>query len=969
MFWKQTIENIKERISAKQDEVINLEKQVEALYQEAYALFSHGNLNAQKIPTYFEQLLGTNLQYLNQILSDQSFPSVLGWLDPSWADWKVDPNNIDDPSQTAGLIRIGQLVEQRPNNRGIQYSIPKFAPFIGDCKTIIILCNSKSRDLGLSLIQSLVVRTALLLPHQIRYTLCDPANNGGAFLMRRSLPEGLVRENSGELYRDLLEVSRDIRRVKETYLDPEAPSLHLLRKEIRTNERFEGIFVADFPKNYDRRDIEELYKIGNTGSDAGRYLFIHYNEDVPFPRDMSMEGFENSFHIDLRNLRSTYTNCQLKYEPDFAPPPNLQKELLEIVNKAKPPERKLDWDEVVNIPEHQWWKCNSDDIVSDPIGGVGSSNTLNIWFGKGSDGRQCAHGMLGAMTGSGKSTLYHGLILGLAVRYSPEELRFYLIDGKEGVELAPYRSLPHVEVVSLHSAPKLSRSILPELIEEKERRNTLFKRKNFSEFSDYRKLGDQEIKMPRILMIVDEYQELFEGDKDDIASTHLLTLAQQGRSAGIHMLLASQRFGAIGMRNQTAIFGNIHLRIGMKMSHSDIQALTEFGRKGKQLLMTCDLPGKIVVNDSSGDDNSNTVGKVAFLEKDRRDELIQALLVKSTQLEHHQYAKTVVFDGNAQPNLIENPQLQEILDHNNWMSPNEWQTFARKPIDQGGLDVADWFQAEHPKVIWLGQEFSVRRQAIMILRRRPSENAVLVGGDFNTARYGMLTSILVSLVVSGKPQNIQFAIFDRSIPGTQWHTALEQVCECVLNPSGFPITFTRGSRNVGKFLDNLLEEFDKRNGLDESEIIHYPSLFVLMTELDRVDELRRQGDGYYGTDSPLGEKLKRLYIEGSSRGIHLILSFSGVRPMSNIIDLKRGLPNFRHRIALQISEDDSFTFVRDRRASRLQVDGSVPIKALYKDMDSDKFIQFKPYSIEAEIDFTEQLYKMSHYLSKWKQDL
>ena len=67
--------------------------------------------------------------------------------------------------------------------------------------------------------------------------------------------------------------------------------------------------------------------------------------------------------------------------------------------------------------------------------------------------------------------------------------------------------------------------------------------------------------MPRILLIIDEYQELFFNDKEDTASRQLLILAQQGRSAGIHMLLASQRFGAEGMRNQTGILGNIHLRM------------------------------------------------------------------------------------------------------------------------------------------------------------------------------------------------------------------------------------------------------------------------------------------------------------------------------------------------------------------------------------------------------------------------
>ncbi|MFM7791743.1 MAG: DNA translocase FtsK, partial [Microcystis panniformis] len=161
------------------------------------------------------------------------------------------------------------------------------------------------------------------LPYQIRYTFCDPVNNGGAFLMRRSLPEALIRENSGEVYRDLLEVTQDIRRVKETYLDPQSPALHLLPPDIRVNERFEGIFVADFPKRYDRRDIEELQKIGNSGPEAGRYVFIHYNQDIDLPRDINMSGFENAFYIDLNKQSKTATSCQLQFKADSIPDADL----------------------------------------------------------------------------------------------------------------------------------------------------------------------------------------------------------------------------------------------------------------------------------------------------------------------------------------------------------------------------------------------------------------------------------------------------------------------------------------------------------------------------------------------------------------------------------------------------------------------------------------------------------------------
>jgi S-DNA-T family DNA segregation ATPase FtsK/SpoIIIE len=97
--------------------------------------------------------------------------------------------------------------------------------------------------------------------------------------------------------------------------------------------------------------------------------------------------------------------------------------------------------------------------------------------------------MLAAMTTSGKSNLYHVLLCGLARRYSPEELNVYLIDGKDGVEFQPYRSLPHARVVALHSEPELSRSVLAELVAEMGRRNELFGKIKVVNVTDYRTLG------------------------------------------------------------------------------------------------------------------------------------------------------------------------------------------------------------------------------------------------------------------------------------------------------------------------------------------------------------------------------------------------------------------------------------------------------------------------------------------------
>lgn len=523
----------------------------------------------------------------------------------------------------------------------------------------------------------------------------------------------------------------------------------------------------------------------------------------------------------------------------------------------------------------------------------------------------------------------------------------YLIDGKDGVEFQPYRHLPHAEVVSLRSSPELSRSVLAELISEKERRNAIFSRVGVNDLTSYRSRGNPEGRLPRILLLIDEYQELFEGDKDGVASNYLLQLSQQGRSAGIHMLLASQRFGASGMLNQTGIFGNLHLLMAMQMKASDVQALTEFGRRGKALITTCDLPGKIVINDKGGDDNANVAGKIAYLRPDRRDEILQLLIEKASTLPDDSLPRRVVFNGKSQPNLIDNPYVVSLYRRDTWPTPLELEEFARNGEEGGGLGVVDWFAAEYPRVTWLGQQFNVRGQAMVIFRRRISEHLLIVGGA-NAARYGMLASVITSLGLNAKPAEIEFIIFDKSITGSQWSGVLQTVLESVLVPAGFSAKFSKETNKVENYLAELIEELDKRHSLSEEALSRCPSIFAVMTELDGIEGLRRKADSFDGlTDSPLGGKLRRLYVEGSPLGIHLILSFAGVRPMANVIDERRGLVNFRHRVALQMSEDESHTFARSRKASQLQIEGPTPICALYLDLENDRAVRFKPYSSDS----------------------
>lgn len=983
------------RISGLESQIQKLRQEIAASEARIRGLVELGKRNHQRLDKYSLPILEENRTSLGIQLDSRPIHQIGSWHNRRWNAWDANQaaNVVKLPGEQLvsqlNRLRIGDWVEQRIN-ADQKFTLPAYVPFIGSRRTIIIQTKGMSAStLGEQLLQSLVMRTALLLPHQTAYVLLDPAGSGRAFPMQRYLP--MVQENSGDVRRDLEKVLQDIQRIYATYRDASTPSFELIDADIRINERFRFVFAANFPYKYDRRAIEAMQDISRNGPEAGTYLFIHYNMDHELPRDISMSEFHNTFYVDLSS-NSRQTSCSLQLVPDagnVAASPERQNDVFDRLKQAKPPEREILFDDYVAIPPQKWWTYSSTSMLKTPIGASGARDLLETWFGEDENGRPCVHGILGAMTGAGKSNLYHVMILGLCTRFSPDELQLYLIDGKDGVEFQIYRDLPHARVVSLRSSPELSRSVLAELLDEQERRNNLFTEFGVKDFPSYRAYSKEHKNdprppknLPRILLMIDEYQELFEGDVDGVASNYLRQLAQQGRSAGIHMLLGSQRFGAVGMLNQTDIFGNIHLRMAMQMTNSDVQALTEFGRRGKQLIMTCDLPGKIVVNDRSGDDDGNQAGKVAFFTRkegqtDRREELIHHLAglaenaTKSDRPEADgknaltHVPTTIVFDGKEQPRIIENPYVEEFLEsgQKSWPTAKEMEEFARRPVHENGLGLNDWFAAEQPKIMWFGQDFTVLGQAMAVVRRATGEHVLIIGGT-NAPRYGMLASAIASLALTSSPEQIQFAILDRSVPGTDWHDTLSDVAQYVLGPAEYRVAFHKDKQDTEVLLDQLLETLEHRHKLPEAELMHEPSIFAIMTELDRVDDLRRRADAYGMSDSPLGEKLQRLYTEGSPLGIHLILSFTGTRPMLHVVDERRGLPNFRHRIALQMSEDESLTLTFSRKASQLQLEGPTPICALYMDIEYDKTLRFKPYSIET-TDFSQQLQEIGNHLKQW----
>jgi S-DNA-T family DNA segregation ATPase FtsK/SpoIIIE len=802
-----------------------------------------------------------------------------------------------------------------------------------------------------------------MLPYGVQFCLLDPAKMGENFPYIKQLP--FKRPLTNEISRTLEEVLEDIKRIKQNYLDNRTRRLVDVDLEIRGNEKFEFIVASNFPKGYDRRSVELLAQIANTGSVAGKYVILQHNINAELPNGVSMDLFETLQNISSKSnhtvplpTEKTYMLCDRSINDETI------NTILDGVVKAKPKENKLEFTDVTDINPDNWWQGDASHEIRVPIGGTGAKkDDLELWFGESNGLQICAHGMLGAMTGAGKSNLYHAFILGLACRYSPEELQLYLIDGKQGVEFKCYPTLPHAKVVSLNTSPDLSRSVLKELVDEMVRRNELFKRLGFDNFRDYCRSGSPEGKLPRLVLVADEYQTLFEDDRDGLGSDLIEKIATQGRSAGLHMLVGSQRFGASGMQNQQSIFGNIHLRIGMQMSEADVMALQEFGPNGKRLLRACKEAGQVVVNDSAANDDKNRAGRVTYLSDDMRGTLINQLAEKwKVHQEASDLHHAILLDGSGQPKLSENLQLEMLYQqHDKRANEEQWVEFANRPEHMQGLGEPEWYPVEKPACFWLGREMSIHGQARVILRRRPNENLLIVG-DSNEARSGILSYLISQLPLNHAEEDFQLYFLERAIKGSPWHGIMNNAIEtCIKGGVHYHEKFDGFEEN----LIQIKAEFDKRKLMPEESILSQPSIYIVINEAQRASEIQKQA-GRYGVKEhgDVGEIMANLLENGSEYGIHLIISFDNVRVMNKVFE-RSDIELFKHKIALQMSEDDSFALIKTRHASLLQRSVKVPIYALYANQSQNQPTKFKPYCFNGSEEQSQELAVMAKYIKQW----
>ncbi|WP_156251882.1 FtsK/SpoIIIE domain-containing protein [Pseudactinotalea terrae] len=164
------------------------------------------------------------------------------------------------------------------------------------------------------------------------------------------------------------------------------------------------------------------------------------------------------------------------------------------------------------------------------------------------------HALVAGTTGSGKSELLTTWVLGLTVAYAPRDVQVLLIDYKGGATFGALAELPHVvDVLTDLDAGTTARALAS-------LRAELARRERVLSDAGVRSLRELPGGMPRLLVIVDEFRTLADAHPDLLDS--LVRLAAQGRSLGIHLVLATQRPGGAVTADMRA---NISVRVCLRV--------------------------------------------------------------------------------------------------------------------------------------------------------------------------------------------------------------------------------------------------------------------------------------------------------------------------------------------------------------------------------------------------------------------
>lgn len=846
-------------------------------------------------------------------------PTVLQpWSSAAWESWDPD----DGTNLGLRLAYGGVLIPSQDQRLGAN------AGFGTDLRipwgfelhdSWYLMHEGPSRAAAHGFVRSMMLRQLLsVAPGEVKFCVFDPVGLGQSAGDLLDLAEydadligGKVWSSTQDLEARLAELSAHIELVIQKYLRTTYQTIDEFNDAAgEVAEAYRMLVLFDFPTGLTAETAARMKSIMENGPRCGVFTLIAADVSVPAPYGVDVAQLSAS--AKKLNLQGAFADnfngykLEASFEHDVLPErTEIARRIIDHVGRASinQTEAAVTFDKVFAMygnvaarglrPElggaptrttagdpKTWWQADSTRGLFSPVGQKGARDVAVLGFDSGDH----AGALLVGRPGSGKSTLLHTYVGALTTLYGPDELELYLIDFKEGVEFKAYaeEQLPHAKVIAIESDREFGLSVLESLQAEIASRAQLLRA------TGGRQAGMQGLreatgdKIPRILLVFDEFQVLFaRNDKIGLAAADLLeSIIRQGRGFGVHVLLGSQSLAGLDALG-SHVPQLLPVRILLPAAESDARKVLGDSNDAGDYLTS---HGEGILNTAGGAVEANERFKGALLTEPDRVARLQVLRDKANRAGFTRVP--MVFEGSSLVPLdAQNPRR------------------FREELTASGT---------YPIRIRSGEPMTVGEIGDLVLSREGAANvlAIVRGADSGSIGVepasGPAYGLLAAAVASGVMTEAAVDVIDFMSNDDGLDTLLEPLLD------GRRITLRR-RRAFPDVLAAYLAEVNER--VEEDDARRPPRLLFLFG-VHRARELDSDL-GSLDVDSDLVEQLEQVMRDGPEVGIHVWLWSDSVTGASRRLT-PRMMREVAWRVAGKMSGDDSQTFIGTGQAAELR---------------------------------------------------
>ncbi|MCC6428829.1 MAG: AAA family ATPase [Phycisphaerales bacterium] len=795
--------------------------------------------------------------------------------------------------------------------------------------SVLLQAGGDARKQSIAALQNIMLRLLTALPPgKVRFTIIDPVGLGESFAgfmhladYEQQLVGDKIWTESRHIEQKLTDLTEHMETVIQKYLRNEFATIQEYNEKAEEiAEPYRFLVIADFPAGFSEAAAKRLASIVASGPRCGVFTMIAMDTRQRPPAWVPLADIERgSVNLVFKGGKFTWQEEQFSRWPlEIEQPPGDEQFttlIHEVGRLAKDSGRVQVPFETVAPGTEQIWTRDSAEEVRVPIGRAGATKIQNLSLGRGT----AQHALIAGRTGSGKSTLLHAIITSAALWYSPDDVELYLVDFKKGVEFKTYAThvLPHARVIAVESEREFGLSVLRRLDVELTHRGEMYRSLGVQDLAGFRR-AKPDHPLPRVLLIVDEFQEFFVADDKIAQEASLLLdrLVRQGRAFGIHVILGSQTIGGVYSLARSTI-GQMAVRIALQCSEADSYLIMSEDNSAARLLSR---PGEAIYNDASGMLEGNSPFQVVWLPDEKREKFLDGVRSRTSTSRE----PPIVFEGNVPSDLARNNQLNGLL--NGTAKPDS--TLPRA---------------------WLGEAISIKDPTSVVFKRQSSANLVIVG-QHDLPSMAVTLSTVLSLAIhaklspgaaggggSGGSTLAPVSVLDGSVMEDGSPSPFERAGAA--NPG---LIRRGGVREADAMIAALHEELQRRQQPDAAE---GSNLFLVVYGLQRFRSLRRAEEdfGFGSSDSESAGKPDQQFMnllrDGPALGIHTVMWVNTAATLERSLD-RRALREFDGRVLFQMSQADSSVLIDGPQAAQLGQH-----RALYFSEETGVIEKFRPYAL------------------------